>query len=419
MYIRRNTRFSLYKRNDRKGNIPIRIRISFNDDRVDVLTGYKIDPKFWIKDKEKVRDGFSSRNGYDSNVINNQLNEYRVIVNNIFSKFELVDKKIPTKDEVKKIFLQSIGRIKNEASENIFKMYDKFMIDEAVKNNWTKSTQGKFKTSKKKLLEFNPDLSFDKLDEKQLENYVTFLNSKKYNNSTIKKEFDTFRWFLRWASKKGYYKGNSHIEFIPKFKKVEDDQIICLNLNEIKKLQEKEFKEKILEQARDIFLFCCFTGLRYSDVAKLKHTSIKDMVIEVVTKKTGKFIKIELNKHSQAILDKYKDNKTELALPAISNNKMNEYLKKVGKECGLYETVNIVSYRGGERVEETFQKWELLTTHCGRRTFITNAIHLGINEKVIMKWTGHTTSKAMKPYEKIFDEAKQEGMKKFNTINEN
>lgn len=200
---------------------------------------------------------------------------------------------------------------------------------------------------------------------------------------------------------------------------MEDEQIICLNLNEIKKLQEKEFKEKILEQTKDIFLFCCFTGLRYSDAAKLKHTSVKDMVIEVVTKKTGKFIKIELNKHSQAILDKYKDNKTELALPAISNNKMNEYLKKVGKECGLNETVNIVSYKGGERVDETFQKWELLTTHCGRRTFITNAIHLGINEKVIMKWTGHTTSKAMKPYEKIFDEAKQEGMKKFNTINEN
>lgn len=96
-----------------------------------------------------------------------------------------------------------------------------------------------------------------------------------------------------------------------------------------------------------MFLFCCFTGLRYSDVAKLKKTDVKDGYLNVITQKAVDGLRIELNKHSQAILNKYK-NKTllhGLALPVISNTKMNAHLKNLGQLVGLDEPTQIVFSR--------------------------------------------------------------------------
>ena len=81
---------------------------------------------------------------------------------------------------------------------------------------------------------------------------------------------------------------------------------------------------------------------------------------------------------------------------------------------GLDEPQRIVYFVGNARHEEVYPKWELLTTHCGRRTFIVNALYLGIPAEVIMKWMGHSDYDAMKPYIKIVDSLKEREMNKFN-----
>lgn len=93
---------------------------------------------------------------------------------------------------------------------------------------------------------------------------------------------------------------------------------------------------------------------------------------------------------------------------------MNEYLKKMGKIVGIDEEVSEVYFRGNKRFEEVSPKYELLSTHCGRRTFVVNALSLGIPAEVIMRWTGHSDHKAMKPYVAIVDELKRSEMDKFN-----
>lgn len=172
-----------------------------------------------------------------------------------------------------------------------------------------------------------------------------------------------------------------------------------------------------LQRIRDVFLFTCFTGLRYSDVAKLTWQDIKNNTIEIVTQKTADGIRIELNKFSQAILDKYTTaNKKGKIFSVISNQKMNEYLKELGQLCGLNEPQRVVYFKGKDRIEEVYPKWQLLTTHCGRRTFVVNALRLGIPSEVIIRWTGHSDYKAMKPYVKIVDELKREEMTKFDNL---
>lgn len=138
----------------------------------------------------------------------------------------------------------------------------------------------------------------------------------------------------------------------------------------------------------------------------------------VITKKTNDRLHIELNKYALSILDKYKDIRFPrgLALPVVANATMNEHLHDAAEEAGIAEPVRIVQFCGHERIEQVVPKYSVLTTHAGRRTFIVNALRLGIPAPVIMEWTGHSDYKAMKPYIKIVDAAKIENMAKFDAF---
>lgn len=349
-------------------------------------------------------------------------------MNEVFARYELLEKRVPTLGEIKDLFNDMVGR-KTKTNESLadpnldlFQVFDLFTETMGMQNQWTKSTFEKFAAIKSHLHDFDPNLSFPGINESKMQAYLSYLEKKGLRNTTIAKNLAFVRWFLRWAHKKGYYNGDMQDTFKPKLKGTDGNskEIIYLTQDEIKILENHQFlpMQAALERVRDVFLFCCFTGLRYSDVAKLKRSDIKDGFIVVVTKKTVDGLRIELNKHSQAILDKYKDMKfpKDLALPIISNVKMNARLKILGQVCGIDEPTRIVYFQGGVRHEEVFPKWALLTTHCGRRTFVVTALQLGIPSEVIMKWTGHNDFSAMKPYVKIVDELKAKAMSRFDGL---
>jgi integrase len=100
----------------------------------------------------------------------------------------------------------------------------------------------------------------------------------------------------------------------------------------------------------------------------------------------------------------------------MSNQKMNDYLKELGKIAKFNDLETIVYFRGNERIEETLPKHELLTTHCARKTFVTNLIYLGVSDHVIKQWTGHKDNKSFEVYHKMVDEIKAREMAKFDNI---
>ena len=103
-------------------------------------------------------------------------------------------------------------------------------------------------------------------------------------------------------------------------------------------------------------------------------------------------------------------------LPIITNQKMNDYLKELAELAGIDGPVRQTCCRGNERIDEVTPKYALLGTHAGRRTFICNALALGIPPQVVMKWTGHSDYRAMKPYIDIADNIKANAMSKFNLL---
>lgn len=422
MFIKRIIRFILHKRKTSYITaLAIRMRVTLKGERpFDFPLGRKVDLDKWDADAERV-----VADAIDATEINRTIEEYKSLINEVFARYELLEKRIPTPQEVKDLFNDMIGKaslLDESGNLDLWNVFDLFTEQVGEKNQWTPSTFQKFRTLRHHLKSFCPTLSFPSLTEEKLQDFVAYYYKKDFRNTTISKQLAFLRWFLRWAAQKGYYNGDLHDTFKPKLKgiSVDSKEIIYLSQEEVKQLQDFQFQpiQEALERVRDVFLFQCFTGLRYSDVAKLRRSDVKKGIVHVVTKKTVDGLRIELNKHSQAILDKYKDCTFpgDKALPVISNEKMNAHLKTLGQVVGLDEPTRIVYFKGNQRHEEVYPKWYLLTTHVGRRTFVVTALQLGIPVEVIMRWTGHSNFEAMKPYAKIVDELKEKSMSKFDTL---
>ena len=428
MNIKRNIIFTLESRK-KDGvliveNVPIRMRVNFASKRIEFTIGYRIDAEKWDTDKQRVRNGCTNKLKQSASEINDSLLGYYTEVQEIFKKFE-VEEIMPTPEQIKEAFnalhkpIEEVTPRKS-TSNAFYKVFDEFVRDCGRQNDWTDSTYEKFAAVKNHLMNFRDGLTFDFFDEKGLNDYVTYLRDvKEMRNSTIGKQLSFLKWFLRWAFKKGLHQNNAYDSYKPKLKSTQK-KIIFLTWEELNKLREFEIPaaKQALDRVRDVFLFQCFTGLRYSDVFNLRRSDIKGDHIEVTTVKTSDSLIIELNKHSKAILDKYKDVAFEddKVLPVITNQKMNDYLKELAELAGIDEPVRQTYYRGNERIDEVTPKYALLGTHAGRRTFICNALALGIPPQVVMKWTGHSDYKAMKPYIDIADDIKANAMSKFNQL---
>lgn len=447
MNIKRTIKFDL--RQYGKHLYQIRIRTSFPGQRLEICSGCQISsPEYWDEKYQLVTNDYVSEKGETALMINNVLRNERDKMDTAFKYFE-VNEIIPTVEELRSKYLELLNgtvskkqKVKTvEKEPDLFKTFDLFVSECGEKNAWTVATFEKMAALKEDLKTFRKNLKFSDLDESTLTKFVVYLRDDKvlktprkskknrdsYNrddftglkNTTIGKKLGYLRWFLNWATSKGYNKNIDYKTFRPTLKKTQK-KVIYLTQEEISVLLSMKFDEdkRYLEPVRDVFLFCCFTGLRYSDACNLRRNDIKRDHIEVTTVKTEDSIIIELNDVSRMILERYNDIvfPGNRALPSLANQNFNRNLKTLCQIAGFTEKIRITTYKGNERRDELKEKWELMGSHCGRRTFIVNALSLGIAPSVVMAWSGHASYNSMRPYIDIVDSIKVQEMKKFNSI---
>lgn len=421
MFIKRSIKFNLHKRKaSDTTDLAIRMRVTISGERpFDFPLGRKIDLDQWDAEIERVTPGAK-----DAAEINRTIEEYKAQINEVFARYELIEKRVPNKEEVRMLFYDMIGRksIFEEEYISVKSAFDEYINTVGKKNSWAEATLKKNNTVRKHFLSVIKDKPFQAITTELLQTFIDTLLSQGLKNTTIHKDYQFVRFFLRWARKKKYYNGNADIEFKPKLKGTDGNhkEIIYLSLEELRQLQEYHIPDQknYLKTTRDIFLFCCYTSLRYSDVRALRKSDIHGNAIHIVTQKTDDGLTIELNSKARAILDKYADAHlpNDAALPVISNQKYNMYLKELGELAGLDTPSRIVYYRGNKRYDEYYPKYALITSHCARRTFVVTALQLGIPVEVIIRWTGHSDYDAMKPYVAIVDELKRKEMNKFDLL---
>ncbi|MDP3432572.1 MAG: phage integrase SAM-like domain-containing protein, partial [Bacteroidota bacterium] len=294
MNIKRNIIFTLERRKKIDvlvtNNVPIRMRVIYGGNRIDFSTGSRIDTSKWDSDKQLVKNGCTNKLKQSSSEINADLLKYYTNIQNIFKEFEVTDV-TPTPEKLKSAFNKKCRKgISDETETEISKasfmnIFDEFLKECGMQNNWSDSTYKKFAAVKNHLTNFNSNLTFEVLDESGLSEYVNYLRDKKdMRNSSIGKQIGFLKWFLRWALKKGHHNNNAFEIFKPKLKTT-PKKVIFLTWDELSKLRNYKIPEtkQYLERVRDVFLFTCFTGLRYSDVYNLKTSDIKDNHIEITT----------------------------------------------------------------------------------------------------------------------------------------
>lgn len=425
----------------------LRLRISWDHGtRFTLSVGYSID-RTDAKGKPKwdgtrcVRNTTHGEDKVPASTINKVLDQLEAQVDEAFAYFEDLDL-TPTLSDLK----MKINGIIDPDNKSIIDYYDDFLKEGETIFQWSANTLKKMKTIKRLLILFSNslpkdrNLSFETIDNDMLQNLMAFQTKNsvsgeskneiesgksiihykgKYQNATINKNIANVKWFLSWAAQKGLYNMDKIADFKLKYKKTERP-VIFLTWNELMKIYNYDLsKRKESAKIRDMFCFCCFTSLRHSDMDNLKWGNVSDTSITVVTQKTTTAISIDLNKYSKAILDKYRTEEStdeDYVFPRKSQQKINLRLKQIAKDCGIDSPVCLVELYGSERKEIIVPKYELITTHCGRRTFISNALSLGIPPNIVMKWTGHSDYKAMLPYIAIADEIRKENMDKFNQI---
>ncbi len=419
------------------GEFPVRMSISLCKKRFMTTIGHYVDPAVWDGNKVTKLKYANSR-GETSKEINSDIFKLQSYFTDLETKIEKVPTSAQFKDHFKIALGQKMPRTKKEPkAHQILVDLNTFIIQEGSAKQWAEATYRCWKTFSHHLTTFNPKVQYEDFNEQGINDFIYFLRvHQNLEEKTAQKQYSCLKWFLNWAIRMDYCKEASINKFKPKFKIV-DKPIIFLTKEELLKLYSYKIPaggtvvtlkdmngkpyEKTVQEAgalaktRDLFCFCCFTSLRYSDMAKVKWSDIEGNILHVTTQKTNDTIDINLNKYALEILDNYKDITlgTGHALPVISNQKMNHYLKDLCELCEFNTPITKNFYRAGKRVEETYPKWELIGTHAGRRTFICFALSQGIPPQVVMKWTGHSDYKAMRPYIDIAEKVKSEAMSIF------
>lgn len=366
-----------------------------NGQRFVYSTGEKINPKLWdpinqypIKTKARII-------AIKCNSVRSQLERYT----GAYRKFESISHSLNeslTKEKIRSYFDQTFKNIRKR--NDFYLVFDEFSDLNTKLGVWTKTTQSRYRTIKKDLVNFdkiNGVSTFDSIDLIWYASFKSYCEEvKKHSVNTFGRNVGLIKTFLNYALREKYTLNDKFKLF--KAKREITDQVV-LSKSEILKLYHYDFsKSPKLERVRDVFVFGCLTGMRYSDFKRVKRENIQNNTITLrEVKDKSKTLKIPLVALSKAILEKY-----DYVLPIISDQKFRNYIKEACKRVGFTQEV-VKSIRIGNKVfNKNLKKYERISTHTARRSFITNMINAGVPNKVIMGITGHKSIVTFQNYYK-------------------
>ena len=218
------------------------------------------------------------------------------------------------------------------------------------------------------------------------------------NRNTVDKRFNILNAWLKVATKRGYpVPAERH-----SIGDVEIDNVY-LSREELDLLEQVQCYNHTEQVARDRFLIGCYTGLRVSDFGDLSIQSFTQLngadFIEHSTQKSGKETKVLIPVHAKvkAIFAGF----AQMPKNTLKDVLINRYIKVVARRAGINKEVVLIKNQGGKMVEVKKQKWEFITTHTARRTFITNALLHGVPAHVIMTVTGIRKMQTLLKYNKL------------------
>lgn len=366
----------------------IYVRLTYNSKRIDFTTSRKIDIKKW-----NSVSGNAKGNSDEARSINRYLDSIKAKLYDIHDRLIRDDKSISSK------IIRDIYFGKGEEERMLMEIFQEHndQMKKLIGKTFTKGTMQRYDACKNHIENYllysykKKDIPVQEVDHQFITGFDHYLKSQKdCAHNTSLKYIVNFKKIIRIAYANQWIDRDPFFHWKGSWKSSEREYLTDM---ELQKMAEIEFDIPRLDLVRDIFLFCCYTGLAFADVKKLSENDIVIGMngkkwIKTKRQKTKSLSSIPILEVPEAILDKYRDHPHVKAgkglLPVLTNQKSNAYLKEIADVCGIKKN---------------------LTTHLARHTFAaTVTLSKGVPIESVGKMLGHKSLKTTQIYAKVLDE---------------
>ena len=392
--------FNLRTEKEKDGTAPVYASITVNGQKVLLATKHRINIKCWDKNK-----GFGKSSTAEGREVNEYLDRIKQSIRECYQDLQ-IQRKVITAELIKTAFLRN-GDNEHTLAE-IAAYHNEMSIGVLAQG-----TMKNYYTTQKYMAEFivkqykRKEYFLSELNYKFIQDFEIFLrkhqpldHQKPLTNNGIMKHLERFRKMINLAFRLEWISRDPFEKFKLKYNRVEKD---FLTTRELTALEDKQLSLPRLSVVRDIFVFCCYTGLAFVDVMNLKPVNIctgldGGLWIKTSRQKTTIAVNVPLLSQAQQLMEKYKNNIRAnikgTIFPQLSNQKMNSYLKELAEICDIYK---------------------VLTFHIARHTFATTVTLLnGVPIETVSKLLGHTTMRSTQIYAKVIEQKVSEDMALLN-----
>lgn len=374
-YIRRD-------QTNKDGTSTIMVRVTVNGERAVFSSKLSVDPKLW--DNEANRAMGTSRAVKE---LNRTLEDIRATIRQHYYELDRYEALV-TAEKVRNAFLGIT--VRTESILQLFKeLLEEYKALEGISKS--KATVQKYTRCYKRVEQFLKtkyklsDMPLVEIDHKFIVDFECYLRTvSKCNENTSAKFLQTFKMVIIRARNNGYIKGDPFSNYKIRLKRVDRGY---LTEEELERLRNTPITSKRVAQVRDVFLFCCYTGLAYIDLKLLREDNIRTSFdgkqwIMTHRHKTDTVVNVPILDIPMELLARYKGQcKNGYLLPILSNQKCNQYLKDVAKACKIDKNI---------------------TFHMARHTFATTVtLSQGVPIESVSKMLGHTNIKTTQIYARI------------------
>jgi len=392
--------FSLRKpKNYESGEMPVYLRITVDGKRTELAMGRKCDPDKWDN-----KAGRAVGTKADARTLNAHLDSTQYKIYELHRQLSGADETV-TAETIRNKFTGKIENAKTLVA--VFEDHNDKM-ENLVGREFEKSTLQRYKTCLMHTKDFMQwqynvsDIPVTKINFAFLNDFEYYLRSvRKCGNNSAIKYIKNLGKVVRICLGNGWLTVDPYLNYKPKQKAVHRE---VLTKEELQRLYKKKFSVERLRVVRDIFVFCCYTGLAYVDVHKLKRSELVkgiDGKLWIYTKrqKTDTLSRIPVLPDALCIIRSYDQHpqcvSEDKLLPVMSNQKMNGYLREIADLCEITK---------------------LLTFHIARHTFATTVtLNNGVPIESVAKMMGHTSIKTTQIYAKVMDHKISSDMQQLQT----
>jgi len=392
--------FSLRKpKNYQSGEMPVYLRITVDGQRAELAVSRKCDPEHW-----DPKTGRATGTKADVKSLNAYLEGIQGKIHEFHRRMTEADE-MTTAETLKNRFIGKVEKARTLVA--VFEDHN-VKMKSLVGQEFEKSTLQRYETALMHAKDFMlwqyhvSDIPVTKINFAFLNDFEYYLRSvRKCGNNSAIKYIKNLGKIIRICLGNGWLTVDPYLNYKPKQKAVHRE---VLTKEELQRLYQKKFGIERLKVVRDIFVFCCYTGLAYADVHKLKRSELVkgiDGNLWIYTKrqKTDTLSRIPVLPDALSIIRSYDQHPQCVAedklLPVMSNQKMNGYLKEIANLCDITK---------------------LLTFHIARHTFATTVtLNNGVPIESVAKMMGHTSIKTTQIYAKVMDHKISSDMQQLQT----